>query len=110
MAQLDLSALMQQAQAMQEKLKKMQEEAAAKTVEAQAGGGMVRVVADGSLRIRSITVDAALLAANDREMLQDLIVVAVNDGLRKAQEMVADEMGKLGPFGGLKLPGFPGGD
>ncbi len=64
----------------------MQEEAAAKTVEAQAGGGMVKVVVDGSMRVRKIEIDPALLAANDRAMLQDLIVVAINDGLRRAQE------------------------
>ncbi|HEY6417664.1 MAG TPA: YbaB/EbfC family nucleoid-associated protein [Candidatus Binataceae bacterium] len=106
MAELNFAALMQQAQALQEKLKDMQEAAAARTVEAQAGGGMVRVVADGSMRIRRIEIDPAILAANDRPMLEDLIVVAVNEGLGRAQAMVAEEMGKLGPLAGLKLPGF----
>jgi nucleoid-associated protein EbfC len=108
-AQFDLSSLMQQAQAMQEKFKQMQEEIAAKTVEADAGGGMVRVVADGSMRLRSIQVDSALLAANDKEMLQDLVVVAVNDALRRAQDLFTQEMGKLAPFGGINLPGLFGG-
>jgi DNA-binding YbaB/EbfC family protein len=109
-AQFDFSSLLQQAQAMQEKFKQMQEEIAAKTVQAEAGGGMVRVVADGSMRLRSIQVEPALLAANDREMLQDLIVVAVNDALRRAQDMFTQEMGKLSPFGGaLNLPGLFGG-
>lgn len=107
-ADMDLSALLQQAQALQEKFKQMQEQAAAKTVEAQSGGGMVRVVVDGSMQVRKIEIDAAVLAANDKAMLEDLIVVAVNDGLRRAQEMVAQEVGKLGPLGGLKLPGFGG--
>lgn len=107
MANFDLSALMQQAQALQGRLKQMQDEAAAKTVEAQAGGGMVKVVVDGSMRLRRIEIDPALLSSNDRPMIQDLIVVAVNDGLRRAQELVQGEMGKLaGPLAGLKLPGM----
>jgi nucleoid-associated protein EbfC len=107
-ADLDLSALFKQAQALQEKLKQMQEAAAAKTVEADAGGGMVRVVVDGSLQIRKLEIEPVLLT--DKQMMQDLIVVAVNDGLRRAQEMVAQEVGKLSPFGGLKIPGLPGND
>ncbi len=109
MAQFDLSALLQQAQAMQEKFKQMQEEVAAKTVQAEAGGGMVRAVADGSMRLRNIQIEPALLAANDKEMLQDLIVVAVNDALRRAQDLFTQEMGKLSPFGGINLPGLFGG-
>ncbi|HSR57045.1 MAG TPA: YbaB/EbfC family nucleoid-associated protein [Candidatus Binataceae bacterium] len=108
MADFNLSDLMQQAQAFQEKFKQMQEEAASKTVEAQAGGGMVKVIADGSMRIRRITIDPALIGANDKPMLEDLIVVAVNDALARAQQLVAQEMGKLGPLGGLKIPGFGG--
>jgi DNA-binding YbaB/EbfC family protein len=105
----DLSALFRQAQALQEKLKQVQEDAAAKTVEAQAGGGMVHVVVDGAMRVRKVEVDPSLLASGDKAMMEDLIVVAVNDGLRRAQEMVAEEMGKLGPLAGLKLPGLFGG-
>jgi len=106
-ANFDLSALMQQAQALQGRLKQMQDEAAAKTVEAQAGGGMVKVVADGSMRLRKIEIDPALLAANDRAMIQDLLVVAINDALRRAQDLVTTEMGRLaGPLAGLKLPGM----
>ncbi|MGH8011819.1 MAG: YbaB/EbfC family nucleoid-associated protein [Candidatus Binataceae bacterium] len=106
MSQFDLSALMQQAQALQERFKQMQDEAASKTVESQSGGGMVHAVVDGSMQVRKIEVDPALLAANDKAMLEDLIVVAINDGLRRAQEMVAQEVGKLGPLAGIKLPGF----
>ncbi len=109
MPDFDLSALFRQAQALQERLKQVQEEAAARTVEAQAGGGMVRVVVDGSMRVRSIAIDPSLLAAGDKAMMEDLVVVAVNDGMRRAQEMVAEEMGKLGPLAGLKLPGLFGG-
>jgi nucleoid-associated protein EbfC len=106
--EFDLSTLMQQAQALQEKFKEMQDAAAAKTVEAQSGGGMVRVTVDGAMRLRRVEIDPALLASNDKAMLEDLLVVAVNDGLRRAQELVAQEMGKLGPLGGLKIPGLFG--
>lgn len=106
MAEIDLSALMQQAQELQSRMKEMQEAASARTVEAQSGGGMVRVVVDGSLRLRKIEIDAAIIAANDKSMLEDLILVAVNDGMARAQKMLADEMGKLGPFQGLQIPGF----
>ena len=109
MSEFDLSALLQQAQVLQEKFKQMQDEAATKTVDAESGGGMVRVTADGSMRIRRIDIEPALLASNDKEMLQDLIVVAVNDALHRAQDMVTQEMGKLAPFGGLNLPGLFGG-
>lgn len=109
MAQFDLSSLLQQAQAMQEKFKQMQEEIALKTVEAEAGGGMVKVTADGSMRVRSIQIEPALLAVNDKEMLQDLIVAAVNDALRRAQDLFTQEMGKLSPFGAINIPGLFGG-
>lgn len=109
MPDFDLSALLRQAQVLQDKLKQMQEEAAQKTVEAQSGGGMVRVVVDGAMRVRKIEIDPSLAASGDKAMMEDLIVVAVNDGLSRAQEMVAEEMGKLGPLAGLQLPGIFGG-
>lgn len=102
----DLGNLMKQAQALQQKLKQTQDEVAEKTVEAASGGGMIQVVVDGAMRVRSITIDPALLAANDKEMLQDLLVVGINAGLERAQEMVTQEMNKLAPMGGLNLPGL----
>jgi len=105
-AELDFGALMKKAQELQEKLKSVQEQAAAQVVSADAGGGMVRVSVDGSMQVRRIEIDPALIASNDKAMLEDLIVVAINLGLKRAQEMVAQEMGKLGPLGGLKIPGF----
>jgi nucleoid-associated protein EbfC len=105
-AEFDLSALMQQAQALQARMKEMQESAASKTVEAQSGGGMVKVVVDGTMRVRKIEIDPAIVAANDKAMLEDLIVVAINDGMARAQKMLADEMSKLGPLGGMQIPGF----
>jgi len=103
---MDLSTLMQKAQELQERMKEMQDTASSRTVEAQSGGGMVRVVVDGSLRLRKIEIDAAMIAANDKSMLEDLILVAVNDGMARAQKMLADEMSKLGPLSGLQIPGF----
>src|SRR5271169_2446818 len=105
-AEIDLSTLMQKAQELQTRMKEMQETASSLTVEAQSGGGMVRVVVDGTLRLRKIEIDAAIVAANDKSMLEDLILVAVNDGMARAQKMLAEEMSKLGPLGGLQIPGF----
>ena len=102
--EFDFSAMMRQAQALQEKLKQVQIDAAEKTVEAQSGGGMVGVVVDGAMRVRKIEIDPSIAAADDKAMMEDLIVVAVNDGLRRAQELVAEEMSKLGPMAGLSLP------
>lgn len=109
MSQPDLSAILKQAQALQDKLKQMQEEAAGKTVTAQSGGGMVRVTVDGAMQVRRVEIDPALLASEDKSMLENLIVVAINEGLRRAQNLVAQEMGKLaGPLAGLKIPGLGG--
>ncbi len=96
--------LMKQAQAMQERLAKVQAEVATKTVQASAGGGMVTVVANGALEIVSVKIDPEVLKASDGEMLQDLVVAATNEALRKAREMVAEEM--KGITGGLPIPGL----
>jgi DNA-binding YbaB/EbfC family protein len=103
---MDLAALMQQAQALQAKMQEMQEAAATKTVEAQSGGGMVRVVVDGTMRVRKIEIDQTIVSAGDKSMLEDLVQVAINDGLVRAQQLLAEEMGKLGPLGNMKIPGF----
>ncbi len=95
---------MQQVKALQEKMSKMQEELALKKVEASAGGGMVTVEVNGKQEVLSIKIDRQVVDPEDVEMLQDLIVAAVNDGLRRAQEMAAGEMGKLA--GGLNIPGL----
>ncbi len=96
--------MMKQAQKLQSKMLKMQEELAARTVEASAGGGMVKVVASGRQQIVSIAIDPEVLDPEDIEMLQDLVLAAVNDALTKSQEMVSSEMGKL--TGGLNIPGL----
>ena len=95
---------MKQAQKMQAQMAKVQEELAQKTVEASAGGGMVTVVVTGKQEIMSITIEPEVIDASDKEMLQDLVVAAVNEGLRKSQEMVAEEMKKI--TGGLQIPGL----
>jgi DNA-binding YbaB/EbfC family protein len=96
--------MMKQAQMLQSKMAKMQEEMADKTVEATSGGGMVRVVANGSQRIVSIQIEKEVIDPEDADMLQDLIVAAVNDALSKSQEMVSSEISKL--TGGLNIPGL----
>lgn len=93
---------MKQAQQMQERVKKLQEEAAGKTVEASAGGGMVTVVANGRQEIISIKIDASVVDPNDIEMLQDLVVAAVNEALRKSQDLMKEEMASL--TAGMGLP------
>ncbi len=96
--------MMKQAQKLQAKMLKMQEELAGRTVEASAGGGMVKVVANGRQQIVSIAIDRELVDPEDVDMLQDLVLAAVNDALVKSQEMVSSEMGKL--TGGMNIPGL----
>jgi len=96
--------MLRQAQIMQRKMREMQDDLAKRTVEATAGGGMVTVVATGGQDIASIVIDKAVVDPADVEMLQDLVLAAVNDALKKAKEMQEAEMGQL--TGGLKLPGL----
>jgi nucleoid-associated protein EbfC len=95
---------MQQVKALQDKMARIQEELSDKTVEATSGGGMVSVVVNGRQEIVSFKIDPQVVDPQDVDMLQDLIVAAVNDGLRRSQEMAADEMAKLA--GGLNIPGL----
>jgi hypothetical protein len=85
-------------------MQKLQEEAKKKTVEASAGGGMVVVVANGANEIVSIKIEKDVVNPEDVEMLQDLILAAANEALRRAQQMVSEEMGRL--TGGFQLPGM----
>lgn len=96
--------MMKQAQKLQARMLKMQEELAERTVESAVGGGMIRVVANGRQQIVSIRVEKEVVNPEDVDMLQDLILAAVNDALTKSQEMVASEMSKL--TGGLNIPGL----
>jgi len=96
--------LVRQAQQLQAKMQKVQEEMATRTVEASAGGGMVTAVANGKQELISIKLEKEVVNPEDLEMLQDLIVAAVNAALKKAQEMVSEEMKKL--TGGMNIPGL----
>ncbi|MCG3111707.1 MAG: YbaB/EbfC family nucleoid-associated protein [Candidatus Manganitrophus sp. SA1] len=99
-----LGDIMKQAQALQERMAKLQEEAAKKTVEASSGGGMVTVKVSGRQQVLSVAIDPEIIKSGDVEMLQDLIMAAVNEGLRKSQELMAEEM--KGMTGGLNIPGL----
>ncbi|MBI5050419.1 MAG: YbaB/EbfC family nucleoid-associated protein [Nitrospirae bacterium] len=98
--------IMKQAQKLQQEMGRIQEESKKKTVEASAGGGMVTVTANGALEIVSIKVEREVVNPDDIEMLQDLIIAAVNEALKRARQMVSEDMGKL--TGGLQLPGLGG--
>jgi DNA-binding YbaB/EbfC family protein len=100
----NMNSMMKQAQKLQKKMLKTQQELALKTIEASAGGGMVKVVANGGQKIESIVFEKEVVDPEDIEMLQDLVLAAVNDALNKSQEMVSAEMGKL--TGGLNIPGL----
>ena len=95
---------MKQAQKLQEKMAKVQEELTAKTVEATSGGGMVTAVVNGKFELMAIRIEKDVVNPDDIDMLQDLIIAAVNEGVRKAQEMASAEMAKV--TGGMKLPGM----
>ncbi|MDM8541506.1 YbaB/EbfC family nucleoid-associated protein [Desulfococcaceae bacterium HSG7] len=99
-----MGKMMKQAQKLQSKMVKLQDEMADKQVEATAGGGMVSVVANGKQQILSVKIEQEVVDPEDVEMLQDLVLAAVNDALVKSQEMVSEEMGKL--TGGLNIPGL----
>ena len=96
--------IMKQAKKMQERMVELQEELATKSVEATAGGGMVSVAVNGKFEILSLKIEKEVVNPDDVEMLQDLIVAALNEGVRKAQEMAASEMGKI--TGGMQIPGL----
>ena len=100
---MDIQQMMKQAQQMQERL---QQELSETEVEATAGGGMVTVVMNGQKQIRGLTIDPEVVSKDDVEMLQDLIVAAVNDAQRKVDESVAGKMG--GMLGGMIIPGLTG--
>ncbi len=99
-----LGNLLKQAQAFQEKMAKSQEEAAQKIVEASSGGNMVIVRMNGKQSLLSVTIDPEIVKSGDVEMLQDLIIAAVNEGVRKSRELMAEEM--KGLTGGMNIPGL----
>ena len=98
---MNIQAMMQQAKQMQERL---QQQMAELRVEATAGGGMVTVVVNGTKQLQSITIDPEVVSKDDVEMLQDLIVAAINDASRKVDEQLGKQMSGL--MGGIKIPGL----
>ena len=98
---MNIQAMMKQAQQMQERLKKQMTDM---RVEATAGGGMVTVVVSGDKQVQSIKIDPEVVSKEDVEMLQDLILAAINDAQRKVDQHLSDQMSGL--MGGLKIPGF----
>ena len=100
----DFGSMMKQAKKLQEKMAGLQKELESKMVEATAGGGMVSVVVNGKFELQSLKIDREVVSPDDVDMLQDLILAAVNEGIRKAQGMASSEMAKL--TGGMNIPGL----
>jgi len=100
----NMSQMIKQAQKMQEDMARVQEELLTKTVDASSGGGVVQVIVSGKMELVELKIKPEAVDPEDVEMLEDLIKAALNEGLRKAQEMANNEMGKL--TGGLKIPGL----
>ncbi len=103
----DMNNILKQAQKLQEEMKKVQDTLASITVEGSAGGGMVKVVANCKLEILSVKIDPEVLSEDDQEMIEDLIVAAVNQAIQNAQKRAEEEMKKVtgGMLGNLNLPG-----
>ncbi|TGE34043.1 YbaB/EbfC family nucleoid-associated protein [Desulfosporosinus sp. Sb-LF] len=100
----NMNQMLKQAQKMQEDMARVQLELQTKTVDASSGGGMVQVVVSGKMELVELKIKPEAVDPQDVEMLEDLVKAALNEGLRKAQEMASNEMGKL--TGGLKIPGL----
>jgi DNA-binding YbaB/EbfC family protein len=100
----NIGNIMKQAKKLQERMASLQNELALRTVEASAGGGMVSVLVNGRHELVSLKIEREVVNPEDVDMLQDLIIAAVNEGMRKAQEMAAAEMAKL--TGGINIPGL----
>jgi DNA-binding YbaB/EbfC family protein len=99
-----LGNIMKQAQLMQQKMERMQQELQNRQVEASAGGGMVTATVNGQQQLLSLKIEPSVVDPEDIEMLQDLILAAVNQAIKKSQEMMQEEMGKI--TGGMNIPGL----
>jgi DNA-binding YbaB/EbfC family protein len=104
----NMQQLLKQAQKMQEEMMAAQESLKAEVVEASAGGGMVTVKVTGDLEIKTITIDPQAVDPDDVELLQDMVMAAVNEALRSAQDLASSKLGGIagGGLGGLGLPGL----
>lgn len=100
----NMNAMMKQVQMMQTKIQKMQEKLAQETCEGQAGGGMVKAVVNGNNEVISISIEKDVVDPEDVEMLQDLVVAAVNSGMKAVKDKMNEEMAKV--TGGIKIPGL----
>lgn len=100
----NMGQMMKQAQQLQSKIFKIQEEMGEKTMEGSAGGGMVTVTANGKQEIVSVKIDPEVATPDDVEMLEDLVTAAANDALKKAQQMVSEAISKI--TGGMNIPGL----
>ena len=105
---MDMDKLLQQVGQMQEQMQKAQQDLANETVEATAGGGMVKVTANGAGEIKEIKIDPKAIDPNDPELLEDMILAAVNEAVRSAHSLMESKLGGLagGALGGLGLPGL----
>ena len=104
---MDLNAMMKQVQQMQSQMMEAQEKLKDEVVEASAGGGMVKVKMSGDLRLLEVAIDPEAIDPEDAELLQDMVLAAVNEGLRSAQELANSKLGGItGGLGGLGLPGL----
>ncbi|MGB2874446.1 MAG: YbaB/EbfC family nucleoid-associated protein [Gaiellaceae bacterium] len=104
---MDMNKMLQQVQQMQEQMQKAQEELKTETVQASAGGGMVTVTATGGGEIREIKIDPKAIDPNEPELLEDMVVAAVNEALRSSQGLIESKLGPaLGGLSGLGLPGL----
>ena len=101
---MNIMSMMKQAQKLQAKMGELQAEMGNRTVSAQAGGGMVEAVVNGRQELLSLRIDKEVVSPEDVEMLQDLILAAVNEALNRSREMMAQEMSKL--TGGMQIPGL----
>ncbi|MBU4361977.1 YbaB/EbfC family nucleoid-associated protein [bacterium] len=101
---MDMKFLMKQAQVMQKKMEEMKEELAQKEVRVSSGGGIIEIVINGQQEIKEIKIEPDVIDANEKEMLEDLILAAVNESIRQSKELAAQEMGKL--TGGINVPGL----
>ena len=108
MPQPNINKMLKQVQQMQVDMAKAQEELKNETVEASAGGGMVKVTMTGDMHLREIKIAPEAIDPDDPELLQDMVTAAVNEALRSAQELAATRMGGIAGLGGGGLPGLPG--
>ncbi len=105
---MDMNAMMKQVQQMQAEMVEAQEKLKDEVVEASAGGGMVKVKVSGDLRLLEIAIDPEAIDPTDAELLQDMVLAAVNEGIRSAQELATSKLGGIAGGGGLGGLGLPG--